>query len=147
MSMFERAKRFIGLEDELYEGESNSEPKKEYIDLGPIRAKNGNKRNGNDSELDIVIYEPKTYDHSIEISTKLRQGSPVIINLKFLDNADGTRLIDFVCGTAYAIDGRMHRIADTIFLLTPSNISIADQSDKASGEHTLSKESLIRGRS
>ncbi len=146
MSMFDRAKRFIGLEEEVYDEELATETRKEYIDLGPLRAKNNTKKS-NDSELDISIYEPKNYDNSIEISAKLRQGCPVIVNLKFLDNSDGTRLIDFICGTAYDIDGRMHRIAETIFLLTPSHIAIADLSDKSSGDHTLSKEGLLRGRS
>lgn len=147
MSMFDRAKRFIGLEEEVFEeDEGQAESRREYIDLSPLRAKNNTKKNS-DADLDIAIYEPKNYDNSIEISAKLRQGSPVIVNLKYLDNSDGTRLIDFICGTAYAIDGRMHRIAETIFLLTPSNVAIADQSEKTSGEHTLSREGLLRGRS
>ena len=50
----------------------------------------------------------------------------MVINLKHLDPNEGTRLIDFVCGTAYAIDGHMIKIGDSIFLFTPSNILISD---------------------
>jgi cell division inhibitor SepF len=56
----------------------------------------------------------------------------VIVNLKHLDPAEGTRLIDFVCGTAYAIDGHMMKIGDTIFLFTPSTIAITAAEERAS---------------
>ena len=51
-------------------------------------------------------------------------GKPVIINLKHLDSNSGKRLIDFVCGTAYAINGHMMKIGENIFLFTPSNVLI-----------------------
>jgi len=50
------------------------------------------------AELDIVVFEPKVYEDSLQISYRLRNGSPVIVNLKYLDPEDGTRLIDFICG-------------------------------------------------
>ena len=59
-----------------------------------------------------------------------------MINLKHLDPTEGTRLVDFVCGTAYAIDGHMMKIGDSIFLFTPGSIAItsAEESNSISEE-------------
>jgi cell division inhibitor SepF len=54
------------------------------------------------------------------------------VNLKHLDPAEGTRLIDFVCGTAYAIDGHMMKIGESIFLFTPGTISIISSEERSS---------------
>src|SRR3989338_7674780 len=96
-SIIRRAKQFIGLEEDS--GEENSG---QQLDIGSVlRGKREPKEPG---EYEIMFYEPKVYEDSLNISTTLRAGSPVMINLKHLDPSEGPRLIDFVCGTAYAID-------------------------------------------
>jgi len=123
--LFKRAKAFIGLE----EGEEESQYGQQ-LDMGTILK--GKKEPRVDGGLEIMFYEPKVYEDSLNISTHLRTGSPVIINLKHLDPSEGTRLIDFVCGTAYAIDGHMMKIGESIFLFTPTNIAITSAEDRAS---------------
>lgn len=124
--LFKRAKAFIGIEEE-------GEEEKKYgqqLDMSTILK--GRKEPKGESGYEIMFYEPKVYEDSLNISTHLRTGSPVIINLKHLDPSEGTRLIDFVCGTAYAIDGHMMKIGESIFLFTPNNISITSSEDRAS---------------
>ena len=87
-----------------------------------------------------MFYEPKVYEDSLNISTHLRGGSPVIISLKHLDPAEGTRLIDFVCGAAYAIDGHMMKIGDAIFLFTPASIAITAAEERAPLAEELTSE-------
>ncbi|MFA5105027.1 MAG: cell division protein SepF [Candidatus Margulisiibacteriota bacterium] len=145
IDIFNKAKEFIGLGPEeetmdvpLQKTEAQS------VDYPQNRQKNTKKASS--SDLEITIYEPKAYENSIEISARLRNGHPVIVNLKYLDSTEGTRLIDFVCGTAFAIDGHMTKIADTIFLLSPTNVSIADYSEKASSESGQAREGLLHNR-
>ena len=88
--------------------------------------------NNNNADYEIMVYEPKVYEDSLPMSAKLREGNPVIINLQYLEPTEGTRLIDFVCGTAYAIDGHMIKIGESIFLFTPNNIVIADLAERDS---------------
>ena len=64
---------------------------------------------------EIKVEEPRIYEDSLNIATNLRENIPVVINLKYLDSPTGKRLIDFVCGTAYAISGHMLKIAENIF--------------------------------
>ena len=138
-SIMRRARKFIGLEEEQEEDNSGQQ-----LDLGTIlRGKRELKTEGGSSE--IMVYEPKIYEDSLNIATNLRSGSPVIVNLKHLDPAEGTRLIDFVCGTAYAIDGHMMKIGETIFLFAPSNIAITSAEERSSlGEEIeIRKESFF----
>lgn len=135
-SLFKRAKAFIGLEEEGEgEGEemiSTPSSSRQLEITSVLRGKKEGKRNApSEGESDIVVYEPKVYEDSLNISANLRGGSPVIVNLKHLEPTEGTRLIDFVCGTAYAIDGHMMKIGESIFLFAPKQINIVDAEDKA----------------
>jgi cell division inhibitor SepF len=134
--LFKRAKAFIGLEDEGLMEEVREEVNVETA-LRPKKAPKNNVA----AEYEIIMHEPKVYEDSLNISTQLRSGSPVVINLRHLDPNEGTRLIDFVCGTAYAIDGHMIKIGESIFLFTPSNILISDVEDTSGMEDSISAES------
>jgi cell division inhibitor SepF len=124
-NILKRAKQFIGLEEETEERGSGQQ-----MDIGSILK--GRKEQRGEGSGEIMFYEPKVYEDSLNISTNLRAGSPVIVNLKHLDPAEGTRLIDFVCGTAYAIDGHMMKIGESIFLFTPGSIAITSAEERAS---------------
>lgn len=126
-NIIRRAKRFIGLEEEMPEEEERGG---QQLDLGTVLR--GRREPRAEGSYDVMFYEPKVYEDSLNISTNLRGGSPVIVNLKHLDPAEGTRLIDFVCGTAYAIDGHMMKIGESIFLFTPSSIAITSADDRSS---------------
>ena len=124
--IFKRAKAFIGFEDEADEAHGFGQ----QLDMNAILK--SKKEGKGEVAYEIMFYEPKVYEDSLNISTHLRSGSPVVINLKHLDPAEGTRLIDFVCGTAYAIDGHMMKIGDSLFLFAPNSIAINSAEDRAS---------------
>jgi len=125
--LFKRAKAFIGLEEEGLEGQ----PAGQQLDMATMLKKKQEPKTEN-AAYELMYYEPKVYEDSLNISTHLRAGSPVVINLKHLDPTEGTRLIDFVCGTAYAIDGHMMKIGESIFMFTPSSIAITAADERAS---------------
>lgn len=125
--IFRRAKAFIGLDEEGGEEERGYN---QQLDMATILKNKKEARS--EPGYEVMVYDPKVYEDSLNISTHLRAGSPVIINLRNLDPAEGTRLIDFVCGTAYAIDGHMMKIGETIFLFTPNNIAITSADERAS---------------
>jgi len=77
--LFKRAKAFIGLNEE--EGKEEGE----QLEMGPLLK--GKREPKGEGSYEIIIYEPKVYEDSLNISTHLRSGSPVIINLKHLDPA------------------------------------------------------------
>lgn len=126
-SLFKRAKAFIGLEEELEDANNLGG---QQLDMNTILR--GKKEPKGESVYEVMVYEPKVYEDSLNIATHLRTGSPVVINLKHLDPSEGTRLIDFVCGTAYAINGHMMKIGESIFLFTPANIAITSADERSS---------------
>ncbi len=83
---------------------------------------------------EIKVIEPQVYEDSLNIAAYLRDNKPVVVNLKGLDKPSGKRLIDFICGTAYAINGHMMKIGDNIFLFTPANVNIDNAEEKSSFE-------------
>ncbi len=89
---------------------------------------------------EIKVYEPRIYEDSLYIAGTLRDSKPVIVNLKNLDRETGKRLVDFVCGTTYAINGHMMKIGENIFLFTPETILISDHDEKTTFEQGLDEE-------
>jgi len=78
---------------------------------------------------EIRVEEPRVYEDSLGTASALRDGLPVILNLKHLDQQAQKRFIDFMCGTAFAVNGKMIKIGEHIFLFTPPNVSV-DAGDK-----------------
>ncbi len=124
MSLGNKLKDFFGFsEEDGFESPSRPEPISIAPSSRPIKStSSSNSRNFGSSE--IKVEEPRIYEDSLNIATYLREGKPVIINLRHLDSNSGKRLIDFVCGTAYAINGHMMKIGDNIFLFTPASVLI-----------------------
>lgn len=75
--------------------------------------------------VDIRLEEPRVYEDSLETASALRDGLPVILNLRHLDTDAQKRFIDFMCGTTYAVGGKMKKISDHIFLFTPPNVTVS----------------------
>eukprot|EP01047_Picozoa_sp_COSAG01_P074389 COSAG01_NODE_12419_length_1743_cov_1.565085_2_plen_161_part_00 len=76
--------------------------------------------------FEIKVEEPRIYEDSLTIAAQLRNNTPVIVNLKYLDKEASKRLVDFICGTAYAINGHMMKIGEDIFLFTPAQVNIVN---------------------
>jgi cell division inhibitor SepF len=54
----------------------------------------------------------------------LKKGSSIVLNLCKLDAEQSQRLIDFVCGGIYALDGSQKRVGEGVFLLVPNSMNI-----------------------
>ena len=76
------------------------------------------------TKSEIRISYPKVYEDSVNIASHLQQNRAVIVNLQYLDPSTSKRLIDFLCGTAYAMSGNMKKVNDHIFIFAPQQILI-----------------------
>ncbi|HET9074796.1 MAG TPA: cell division protein SepF [Solirubrobacteraceae bacterium] len=68
---------------------------------------------------------PKNFNDVQDVGDKFKASIPVILNLQNADHDLAKRLIDFVSGLTYALDGGMQRIADKVFLLTPEGVQLS----------------------
>jgi cell division inhibitor SepF len=75
----------------------------------------------------VHIVEPHGFNDAQEIGDRLKVGQPVILNLQGVPRDLQRRLIDFSSGLAYAVGGSMSRVADQVFLLTPSNVEVSQE--------------------
>ena len=73
----------------------------------------------------VHLVEPAGFNDAEEIGEKFKADIPVIVNLQGMDNDVSKRLIDFAAGLTYGLDGRIQRVADKVFLLTPRNVEVS----------------------
>ncbi|HZA12788.1 cell division protein SepF [Mycobacterium sp.] len=72
----------------------------------------------------ITTLRPKDYSEARTIGERFRDGTPVIIDLVSLDNADAKRLVDFAAGLAFGLRGSFDKVATKVFLLSPADIDV-----------------------
>ena len=70
----------------------------------------------------IVTLHPTSFAEARTIGEHYRDGTPVIMNLTELDDADATRLVDFAAGLAFAMRGSMDKVTNKVFLISPPNL-------------------------
>ena len=73
----------------------------------------------------VHLVVPRSFNDAQQIADKFKDGIPVILNLQGADQELSKRLIDFTSGLTYALEGGMQRVADKVFLLTPSNVEVS----------------------
>jgi cell division inhibitor SepF len=73
------------------------------------------------------IVAPVRFSDAKDIGDHMRQSNPVIVNLQQADRDLQRRMIDFCSGIAYALSCEMERVADQVFLLTPSNVTVSPE--------------------
>ena len=74
--------------------------------------------------MEVCVVKPTSVDDSREITETLLAGRTVILNLEGMDLEIAQRIIDFVSGSCYAINGNIKPISDTIVIVTPEDIDI-----------------------
>lgn len=78
----------------------------------------------------ITTLHPQRYDDARTIGEHFRDGTPVIMNLSEMDDADAKRLVDFAAGLVFGLRGSIERVTQKVFLLSPANVDVTAE-DKA----------------
>ncbi|MGQ0804103.1 MAG: cell division protein SepF [Actinomycetota bacterium] len=79
------------------------------------------------SSARVHVVEPQGFNDAQEVGDRLKANQPVILNLQGVSRELQRRLIDFSSGLAYAVGGSMARVAEQVFLLTPSNVDVSPE--------------------
>ena len=75
----------------------------------------------------MVISQPTTFEQSEEICSFLKEKKSVIVNLEYVNKDVARRIVDFISGGVYALDGYIQKISNSIFLVAPSNYEITNE--------------------
>jgi FtsZ-interacting cell division protein YlmF len=73
----------------------------------------------------MVVYQPQSYDDTQRIIDDLKSGRPVIANLEDLNVEIAQRVLDFLSGAVYGVDGSIRKVSRGIFLLAPPHVDIS----------------------
>ena len=76
------------------------------------------------TQLQVVLVKPDKFDSVTEIADHLRQKRTVVLNLESASRELSRRILDFLSGAAYAIDGKIKKVAERTFIITPFNVNI-----------------------
>jgi len=76
------------------------------------------------TSLQVVLARPERFEQAMELADHLREKRAVVINMEACDKALTRRVVDFLSGCAYALDGRVKKVAVSTFLATPCNVDI-----------------------
>lgn len=85
----------------------------------------------------VHVVAPGQFSDAQEIGDRLKASQPVIVNLQNADRELSRRMIDFCSGCTYALGGSMDKVAEQVFLLTPSNVEVSAEEKRRLQERGL----------
>lgn len=75
----------------------------------------------------VHVTDPTTFNDVEEVGVHFRDGVPVIMNLAGASESVAKRLLDFASGLIFGLDGRIERVGDRVFLLTPVGVEVSTE--------------------
>lgn len=117
--------KFLGIlgweeiDDEYEENESMSSP--QHNKVVPLPSQRS---------TEIVVLRLSSFGEARNATSHLKSRKSIILNLEDVPKEESKRVIDFICGTAYALNGNMQRIAEELFLFTPHNVTVIVEEGK-----------------
>ena len=134
MSMFDNLKSKLGIdteadsyiddtEDEIFAGGQGA-PQQDYEQPEVKQHSNKVVNINATTQLQVVLVKPDRFDNVSDIAEHLRSKHAVVLNLEATNKDVARRLVDFLSGCAYALDGKIKKIAISTYIITPYNVDI-----------------------
>ena len=79
------------------------------------------------TSLELKVVKPDSFKNVTQIADHLLNKRTVVLNLESTNKETARRLIDFLSGVAYSIDGQMKRVANNTFVITPDNVDVSGE--------------------
>ena len=120
---------------EEYEDEEENEGKGLFGNLG---RKNKVVAMPQAQSIKMVISQPTTFEQSEEICEFLKQKRSVIVNLEYVNKDVARRIVDFISGGVFALNGHIQKVSNSIFLIAPMNYEITNEMAREEIKNKLS---------
>lgn len=95
-------------------------------------------------QIKMVISQPTTFDQSQEICEFLKDKKSVIVNLEYVNKDVARRIVDFISGGVFALDGHIQKVSNSIFLIAPYNYEITNEMAREEISNKLSSVSWLK---
>ena len=89
-------------------------------------------------QVKVIISQPSTFEQSEEICEHLKEKKSIIVNLEYVNKDVARRIVDFISGAVYGLDGNIQKISNSIFLVAPFNYEITNEVMKEDIKNKLS---------
>ncbi|HOP99940.1 MAG TPA: cell division protein SepF [Acetivibrio clariflavus] len=131
--LFNKVLNFVGWETEeedeelleKEEGETEEYEKPQFIQTINRRSSTGKVVNIHSSaQFKVVVVQPENFNDAQDICDHLKNKKPIVINLEGLEKDLAQRIIDFLSGSVYALDGSIQKVSNEIFIVAPHNVDI-----------------------
>ena len=109
----------------LFKRNNNDRPAEEKQSLFSRATSKSVTRVTKTGQQEVCIFKPSSIEDSREITETLLQGKAVIVNFEGLHVEISQRIIDFISGSCYALDGNLQKISNYIFIATPASVDIS----------------------
>jgi cell division inhibitor SepF len=86
-----------------------------------------NNKNSNNKNMRLVIVKPYEFAEAQQIVEHIKARKPVLVNLEETDMSEARRLVDFISGATFALDGNMQKVSQQIFVFAPSQVEVNAQ--------------------
>lgn len=113
-------------EEEAYEEETTvaSSP---VASEKPISSAVGADKGNGIGTLQMQIKRPQSFEEVTEVADCLKCGQTVVLNLEELETSEAKRMMDYLAGVLYAVDGKLDRSSSKTFVLTPNSVNVASE--------------------
>ena len=89
----------------------------------------------------VKVIRPQTFNEAQIVADFLKEGKTIVVNLEGIEIGQAQRIIDFIGGASFAVDGSLKAISNNIFIVAPGNIEVSgDLRDEIVSEDMLSPE-------
>ena len=95
---------------------------------------NGQVLNMNSGKQEVVLFHAKSFDDAAKAADELRRKKAVILNMENVDKALTRRVVDFLSGSVYALDGSVKKIAQSTYLFCPHNMDVVGDLENVQSE-------------
>ncbi len=95
---------------------------------------NGQVLNMSTGKQEVVLFHAKTFDDAARATNELRKKKAIILNMENVDKALTRRVVDFLSGSVYALDGSVKKIAQATYLFCPHNMDVVGDLENIQGE-------------
>ena len=75
-------------------------------------------------QVKVVVVEPRVFDDAQSIADHVRAAKPVVVNFEKTDPDIMKRIVDFISGTVYALNGNIQLVGNNIMVCAPNNVDI-----------------------
>lgn len=130
MGFVDAVKDFVGFGDIDYEEDIAMEEVEEVIEEKTPLFSRKNKVVALDraqNQPSIVVLKPRCFNNTTEVADQIKQRRPVILDVGNLDPEEARRVVDFVAGTVYGLNGDIQKVSGGIFVATPAAYEISGE--------------------